>query len=89
MPRIYITPLKHFLLELDLTQAALAKELGASPPRISAFVNGESVPSLQLAEKMTEFFKSKGFTEINELVFLYPERYTPSIDLPTPFQKQD
>ena len=87
MPRIYVTPLKQFLLDLDITQHELAEKLEISPSRVSAMVKGSSVPSLPLAEKMVAFFRSYGYTDINELVFLYPDRYTKAVDFQAVFRK--
>lgn len=80
MPRIYVTPLKQLLLDLEIKQHELAEILEVSPSRVSDMVKGKSVPSLSLAEKMTAFFRSKGYSEVNELVFLYPHRFTQAID---------
>lgn len=86
MARIYMTPLKRFLLELDLTQKELAQALNVAQSRISMMAAGASVPSLQLAEDMTVYFQKQGFEAITELVFLYPHRYMQGVEFKKSFK---
>lgn len=62
------TKLKVFRAIKDLTQEALAKELGVTRQTVIAIEKGKYNPSLELAFKMARFFD----TAIEE-IFVYDE----------------
>ncbi len=52
MENIFITNLKNFLQEKNLTQSQFAKEIGSSNASISNYLSGQSEPSLSFLQKL-------------------------------------
>lgn len=63
------TPLKKARAEAQLSQAALADQIGVSQAAIASFESGEKRPSPETAEKLAAALG------ISELALLYPERF--------------
>jgi transcriptional regulator with XRE-family HTH domain len=68
------TPLRAARKALELTLDQVAKEVGTDMSNLAKVERGVQGATPQLAEKLSEFFRSRGHV-IAELEILYPERY--------------
>lgn len=70
------TPLRKMRVEKKLTisEVAIATQLDVG--NLSRIERGIQVPSLETAEKLSQFFKGK----ITEMQILYPQRYMKAAD---------
>ena len=65
------TPLRKMRVEKKLTIAEVAIATQLDVGNLSRIERGMQVPSLETAEKLSQFFKGK----ITEMQILYPQRY--------------
>lgn len=65
------TPLRKMRVEKKLTIAEVAIATQLDVGNLSRIERGIQVPSLETAEKLSQFFKGK----ITEMQILYPQRY--------------
>ncbi|MGO3685830.1 MAG: helix-turn-helix domain-containing protein [Proteus vulgaris] len=65
------TPLRKVRVELNLTISEVANAINYDVGNLSRLERGIQAASLELAEKLTAFYRGK----ITELEILYPHRY--------------
>ncbi|MEQ5208683.1 helix-turn-helix transcriptional regulator [Proteus sp. fly-1067] len=65
------TPLRKVRVELNLTISEVANAINCDVGNLSRLERGIQAASLELAEKLTAFYRG----EITELEILYPHRY--------------
>ncbi|ORM72398.1 transcriptional regulator [Pantoea wallisii] len=70
------TPLRKMRVEKKLTISEVAIATKLDVGNLSRIERGIQVPSLETAEKLSQFFKGK----ITEMQILYPQRYMKAAD---------
>ena len=51
--------LQKLMIDEDITQKSLAKDLGISPSILSNYITGKNIPEMELAGKIIKRFKLK------------------------------
>lgn len=73
------SPLRKLRIAHLLTLSDVARKVRIDPATLSRIERSEQLPSIELAERLANFYKG----EINELQILYPNRYQSEEHHPT------
>jgi transcriptional regulator with XRE-family HTH domain len=75
--------LKKLMVDVDISQGQLAKELGISPSILSNYLSGKNIPTMELIEKCRERFnlRNEGTKEIFAKAFLSSAQSSHAIHL--------